>query len=159
FAWASHLALFRRRLPRIGRQRAALYGASYDRALFDEYGLFRGELRVGEDTEFRARLRPEHVPVWTPEVQAIHTSPTSFTAMLRDQYARGRRASDSSWIVSGRRIPYGPNWAYVQVRTTIRMSRRAAGRKHKRTVRLAWLFLPFAVGAYALGGALGTDGR
>ncbi len=153
FAWASHLALYRRRLPKIGPKRAALYGASYDRALFDEYGLFRGDLRVGEDTEFHARLRAEHAPVWNPKVRAIHNSPTSFTALIADQYGRGQRASDSSWIVSGKRIPYGPRWAYIQVRITIRLPRRVTGRRNRWAVRTAWLLLPLAVAAYALGGA------
>jgi len=159
FAWASHLALFRRRLPRIAVKNAALYGASYDRALFAEYGLFRAELRVGEDTEFHQRLRAEHAPQWVPKVQAIHTSPTTLSALVRDQYGRGVRASDSSWSVSGKRIPYGPRWAYVQVRSTIRMSPRIVSRKDRRIVRIAWLLLPLAVGAYALGGATANRRR
>ncbi len=158
-AWVSHLALYRRRLPRIAPNNAALYGASYDRALFAEYGLFREDLRVGEDTEFLARLRPEHRPVWAPKVRAIHKSPTSIAALLRDQYARGLRASDSSWNVSGRRIPYGPRWTYLQVRSTIRMSRRLATKGDRRAVRIAWLLLPVAIGVYAFGGAVANRRR
>ena len=158
-AWASHLALYRRRLPRIAPKNAALYGASYDRTLFAEYGVFREDLRVGEDTEFLARLRPEHRPVWAPKVRAIHNSPTSIAALLRDQYARGLRASDSAWTVSGKRIPYGPRWTYLQVRSTIRMSRRLATKRDRRAVRIAWLLLPIAIGVYTLGGAVATRRR
>ena len=153
FALASHLALYRRRLPRIAPGNAALYGASYDRALFAEYGLFREDLRVGEDTEFRLRLPAEHTPAWEPKVQAIHLSPTTLTGLLRDQYARGMRASDSSWTVSGKRIPYGPRWTYIQVRSTIRKSRRLVRKRDRHALRIAWLLLPLAVGVYALGGA------
>jgi glycosyltransferase involved in cell wall biosynthesis len=159
FAWASHLALFRRRLPGIGAKSAALYGASYDRSLFEEYGLFRGDLRVAEDTEFHARLADHHKPVWTPKVRAIHTSPTGPISLLRDQYGRGYRASDASWNVSRKRVPFGPRWTYMQVRSAVRMSRRIANRRDRRTIRIAWLLLPFAIGAYALGGAMANRRR
>jgi GT2 family glycosyltransferase len=158
-AWASHLALFRRRLPGIGRKDAAAYGASYDRSLFDRYGLFREDLRIAEDTEFHARLPKEDQPVWTPKVQAIHDSPTGFGGLLRDQYERGARASDAAWTVSGKRIPFGPRWSYMQVRSAVRLSRHAVKRRELRTVRIAWLFLPFAIGAYALGGAAANRRR
>ncbi len=158
-AWASHIALFRRRLPGIGRKDAAAYGASYDRALFDTYGLFRPDLRIAEDTEFHARLPKECQPVWTPQVQAIHDSPTGLIELIRDQYGRGGRASDAAWTVSGKRIAFSPRWTYTQVRSAIRLSRRAVKRRELPTVRVAWLLLPLAIGAYAMGGAAANRRR
>ncbi len=158
-AWASHIALFRRRLPGVDRKDAAVYGASYERVLFATYGLFRADIRVGEDTEFHARLPKEHQPVWTPQVQAIHDSPTGLVQLIRDQYTRGVRASDAAWNVSGRRIAFSPRWTYMQVRSAIRLSRHAVKRRELPTVRVAWLLLPLAIGAYAMGGAAANRRR
>ena len=95
-ASASHIALFRRRLPGVDPKQAALYGASYERALFATYGLFREDIRVGEDTEFHARLPAGKKPVWNGRVRAVHASPTRLVDLLRDQYGRGARMSDSA---------------------------------------------------------------
>ncbi|HET7717360.1 MAG TPA: glycosyltransferase family A protein [Bauldia sp.] len=153
-AWASHIALFRRRLPAVEPKLAALYGASYHRSLFDRYGLFRADLRVGEDTEFHARLPKGDKPVWCGEVHAIHASPKRFSELLRDQYARGSRMADSAVAIRDLRIPFGPRWCYSQIRSAIRQSRMWVEPADIRHVRRAWLLLPFAVGAYAAGGAV-----
>ncbi len=101
-----------------------------------------------EDTEFHARLRREHTPVWTLKVRATHTSPTSFTALVKDQYC----------AVCAPRIRAGTSPAGVipMVRTgpTSRsaprsgMSRHVVGRRNRWVVRIAWLLLPIAFGAY-----------
>jgi glycosyltransferase involved in cell wall biosynthesis len=90
-AWASHLGMLVRRLPGVPAGDAVPCGASYARSIFAEYGGFREDLRVGEDTEFNSRLRSEDQPVWAPAVQTVHRTPTSLQAMLRDQRERGRR--------------------------------------------------------------------
>lgn len=91
FAWASHFLLFGNRLPDVPAKNAAPFGASYDRQLFTTYGLFRGDLRIGEDTEFHQRLPRNERPVWAPEVLTIHRAPNNPISMLSDQYRRGER--------------------------------------------------------------------
>ncbi len=90
-AWASHLALFSRRLPGTPAEFAVKYGASYSRHLFHHHGLF-DDIRIGEDTEFHERIGPDIVPRWAPEVQTVHANPTSLIAAWRDQYRRGIRS-------------------------------------------------------------------
>lgn len=88
-SWAHHLLLFPRRLPGLKASDALRYGASYDRRLFDEIGLFDDSLRTGEDTEFAARL--SEAPAWEPRVVTLHRNALRIGDLLRDQYARGRR--------------------------------------------------------------------
>jgi len=87
----SHLLTYAGRDPDIHPDRAAPYGASYARWLFEVHGPFREDLRVGEDTEFRLRLEAFHTPVWGPKVRTVHRNPASLLALLRDRYVRGRR--------------------------------------------------------------------
>jgi len=91
YAWAYHLSILVRRLPGVPPGEAILYGVSYSRSLFDKYGTFREDLRIGEDTEFNNRLTHGDRPIWAPRVQTVHLNPTSFRSMVRSQYARGRR--------------------------------------------------------------------
>jgi glycosyltransferase involved in cell wall biosynthesis len=91
-ACASHLLLYPRRLPETAPAERLLYGVSYDRRLFDRLGLFREDLREGEDTDFNARVAAVAPIVWDSRVRTAHRNPTSLRALLRDQYARGRRS-------------------------------------------------------------------
>ena len=91
-AWAHHLSILVRRLPGVPISEAGLYGVSYDRVLFERHGLFREDLRIGEDTEFNGRLPPADKPVWAPEVQTIHRNTTSLVAFCADQFRRGQRS-------------------------------------------------------------------
>ncbi len=91
-AWAHHLAILVRRLPGVPLGEAGLHGVSYSRSLFEAHGVFREDLRIGEDTELNARLLAKDQPVWAPEVQTIHQNPTSLAPFLEDQYRRGRRS-------------------------------------------------------------------
>lgn len=93
FAWASHVSLHARRMEGVSKRRALRYGASYARALFDHYGLFREDLRIGEDTEFHCRLRKKDRPAWAPQVVASHRYPESWGEHLEDQRDRGRLAA------------------------------------------------------------------
>jgi GT2 family glycosyltransferase len=90
-AWANHLGILVRRLPGVPARDALRYGASYARSLFEEYGYFREDLRIGEDTEFNERLAGPDLPVWAPAVQTIHLNPTGLRQMLKSQFDRGRR--------------------------------------------------------------------
>jgi GT2 family glycosyltransferase len=92
FAWASHLSILVRRLPKVPRKRALRFGASYARSLFDRYGQFREDLRIGEDTEFHERFNRDDRPAWVPTIRTIHNSPTTFRAMIHDQFKRGIRS-------------------------------------------------------------------
>lgn len=91
-AWAHHLSILVRRLPGIPAEEASLHGVSYARSLFERHGTFRTDLRIGEDTEFNARLSDEDRPVWAPSILTIHQNTTNFIDYLKDQYRRGRRS-------------------------------------------------------------------
>lgn len=93
-ACAAHLVMFMRRLPGLPADRALRYGVSFDRRLFDEYGLFDETMPVAEDTEFLGRLPQELQPVWEPGVQTVHRNETRLFGLLADQYRRGYRRGD-----------------------------------------------------------------
>ncbi|WP_421730842.1 glycosyltransferase [Brevundimonas sp.] len=102
-AWASHLNTFPERLPHVPEDAALRYGVSYARKLFVAHGLFREDLRIGEDTEFHRRIGRRAI-VWAPEIRTAHRNPRKLRAFLLDQYQRGRRsgrywsaARDAKW--------------------------------------------------------------
>ncbi|RVC52708.1 glycosyltransferase family A protein [Mesorhizobium sp.] len=90
-ACAAHLVTYMRRLPGLPAEKALRYGVSFDRKLFDLYGLFDERMALGEDTDFMARLPEAMQPVWDPQVLTIHRNETSLFRLLADQYRRGRR--------------------------------------------------------------------
>jgi GT2 family glycosyltransferase len=94
-ALAAHLSLYFRRMPRTNERVALRYGVSYDRALFERYGLFREDLESGEDTEFNARLMPKDAPVWAPNVVTVHHGADRMAAFFQSQWQRGRRMAEA----------------------------------------------------------------
>jgi glycosyltransferase involved in cell wall biosynthesis len=90
FAWASHISILVRRLPHTPRRHVVRYGGSFARSLFDKYGLYREDLRIGEDTEFQRRLKGPDKPTLARAAQAIHANPTTFRGMAKDAYERGK---------------------------------------------------------------------
>jgi len=100
-AFAAHLSLYTRRLPGASEDVALLYGASYQRALFERYGLFREDIESGEDTEFHARLTEAERPTWRPDVRTIHTGPETLSAFLTTQNHRGRRMAEAQSAIGG----------------------------------------------------------
>jgi GT2 family glycosyltransferase len=90
-ACAAHLVMHMRRLPGLPAEKALRYGVSFDRKLFDRYGLFDEHMVLGEDTDFMARLPQAMLPVWDPRILTIHRNETRLFGMLADQYRRGRR--------------------------------------------------------------------
>ncbi|MBZ9762197.1 glycosyltransferase family 2 protein [Mesorhizobium sp. CA8] len=90
-ACAAHLVTYMRRLPGLSAGKAQRYGVSFDRKLFERYGMFDERMRSGEDTEFMARLPEVLRPVWEPRVLTVHRNETSLFGLLADQYRRGRR--------------------------------------------------------------------
>jgi glycosyltransferase involved in cell wall biosynthesis len=91
-AGAAHLMTYGRRMPGVEQAQSALFGASYDRDLFEQYGLFSEALRVGEDSEFHKRFRPPHQVRLVETVRTRHANPTSLLGLFKDQYARGKNA-------------------------------------------------------------------
>ncbi|TIP33160.1 MAG: hypothetical protein E5X69_29260, partial [Mesorhizobium sp.] len=71
-ACAAYLVTYMRRLPGLPAEKAQRYGVSFDRTLFERYGVFNERMRSGEDTEFMARLPEALRPVWEPRVLTIH---------------------------------------------------------------------------------------
>lgn len=104
-AWASYILLYTRRMPGTPANRAALYSVSYARALFDRFGRFRSDLRIGEDTEFHNRFAGDVRIEWTPGVRTAHRHPTNIHRLLRDQYVRGRRMVRIKAEIDGRASP------------------------------------------------------
>ena len=149
FAWASHLALFVRRLPDTPAEQTLRYGASFARPLFDQYGLFREDLRIGEDTEFIARLPEALRPVWTSELVTMHATPTTFGRMLRDQFDRGHRRVEAN--MSGYRLSSIACLAVVRVVENAALSIRSTRGARRWFSVASWSLLACCVGAYAIG--------
>lgn len=72
FAAAAHVLLFSTRLPGTAQGQRLHYGASYSRALFSRHGLFRCDLRTGEDTDFHARLGQAVRWTFEPAARTAH---------------------------------------------------------------------------------------
>jgi len=156
FAWASHLGILVRRLPGVPAEDALPYGASYARSVFTDYGEFREDLRIGEDTEFNSRLRSEDPPVWAPAVQTVHRTPTSLQAMLRDQRERGRRRG-LHWPPT-QHAPL-PTRVQRRFRSIVRLSWRSVSGRERWFVAACWPFLLLGVIAYEIGTGEGIRGR
>ena len=88
---SSYLLLNHRRTPWTPPGEALRFSLSYDRRLFERYGVFREDLRAGEDFDMQQRFGPEVDIEFAPDVQAAHHGPEGVPAMLRDQFVRGRR--------------------------------------------------------------------
>jgi glycosyltransferase involved in cell wall biosynthesis len=111
-AWAAMLLLHNRRLAMTTPGQRLLYSLSYDRALFARYGLFRGDLRAGEDTEFNARLAERERLVYATDVVTAHRYPTATSRMLRDAFQRGTLQARMQGAIESR----GPQRLRVAVR-------------------------------------------
>lgn len=150
-AWTMYVSLFSNRMPGVPTDKASLYGASYDRCLFDQFGLFREDMRGGEDTEFHQRLAPEVAIRWAPNVRTAHRHPRTFGSLLRDHYRRGRRTA-AAW---NRLDGYGALTVAKNVvrraPTSTRAAWRAAAPGERRWVAAAATILVFPTIAYALG--------
>lgn len=101
-ACAAYLCLFMRRLPGLPDDLAIRFGASYDRQIFGEYGLFEENVPTNEDTDFLKRLPPQLYPVWAPDVQTVHINETRFLDLVSDQFRRGVRYGHDMHRVFGK---------------------------------------------------------
>lgn len=106
----------------VGRPTALQYGGSYARWLFDTYGKFREDVRVGEDTEFNLRLDPGVRPEWNPEVRTAHLNPETPWGVVVDQVHRGRRLGQH-WPEHS---PWLGSWSAVRSRTSRAVARLGA---------------------------------
>lgn len=153
-SWAAQVGLFAHRMAGAPPDRRLLYGASYERRLFDRFGTFAGHLRSGEDTDFHRRLAAGGVEIaWAPEVRTAHRHPTSLPALLADHHRRGTlahrawrdlREHEGGRRVAGRILRRLP-------RSLATAWRAAAGRREKAWIAASAPLLPLATAAYALG--------
>lgn len=151
FAWASHLSLFVRRLPSAPPEHVLAYGVSYERGLFERYGLFREDLRTGEDTEFHLRLPAAGKPVRAPEIRTVHASPMTPWRMLSDQFARGRRTA-LAWRAINAMTPRSVARAAIfRTRDSMRLAARAMQGRERLFLYGALPCIPLCSLAYALG--------
>jgi glycosyltransferase involved in cell wall biosynthesis len=150
-AWASYVALFSKRMPGAPADRALRYGVSYARSLFERFGVFREDLRGGEDTELHQRLAGEVEIAWEPAVRTAHRHPRRLSLLLADQYRRGARSAMAWTRLRGpvprevaanalRRVPEGVGMAW-----------RNAEAGERPWIAAASLILPAAALAYAAG--------
>ncbi len=151
-AWTSYIALFNRRMPGIPPPHALLYGVSYARRLFDDYGFFREDMRGGEDTDFHQRLSAGGVViVWEPGVRTAHRHPTRLVDLLRDQFRRGARTALAWERLRGPAPMRVATNAFQRLPSTARLAWRAVTRAERKWVAAAAVLLPLAAMAYAAG--------
>lgn len=144
---ASLLLLHHRRLPDTPPGSRLLYSLSYDRALFERYGAFREDLRIGEDTVFNRALGPEASVVWDGGVRTAHRFPRTVRALLADQYARGRRRA-----LMGDRRPLGlAGRAVLDVGRCARQALATRDPAERRGLVVALPLVPAGAAAYAVG--------
>lgn len=132
-AAASLLLLHNRRLAPCPPDQRLFYGLSYERALFERYGLFREDLRGGEDTEFNTRLQGVARIAWDDDVRTAHRFPLTLRLFLRELHRRGRLEA----TVHGKLLGGGPSGL------------RVAGRACQNILRALRFTLRFAPGERA----------
>jgi len=156
-AWASYTLLFARRVPGpiVPNHDRSLYGVSYARELFGRFGLFRDDMRTGEDTEFHNRFS-NIVPIaWAPYVRTAHRHPTRVRALILDQYVRGVRTAQAKRQIWDR--PHDWTVAKDAVRNLPRHMKYVwfgVDPEHRRQLVGACVLIPPAVLAYVLGALL-----
>ncbi len=93
-AYASHLLLHHRVRPEAPPDDRVLSMLSYRREVLERHGPFLEDVLVGEDTDYFERLEPAEVIGWTPGAKTAHRYPLTMTALLGDQFRRGRAAAE-----------------------------------------------------------------
>lgn len=157
-ALAAHLSLYTRRLPGAAPDLALRYGASYVRALFDRYGLFREDMEGGEDTEFHMRLQQAEQPIWRPEVQTVHTGAETMGEFLRTQTQRGHRMVKSLNAIGRERSTAVAKDAIARTRRVVVEALRFMPADQRWRVYFATPLIALGNVAYARG-ALSADER
>jgi glycosyltransferase involved in cell wall biosynthesis len=147
-ASAAHLRLYMGRMPDTPASERLLYSVSYDRMLFEQYGLFREDLREGEDTDFNDRLRGDVDIAWIPEVRTAHANPTRLRDLLRDQYERGTRSRvyDRLGVAAMLHVTL-----VKETRRALAQARRVHDPDERRRLIAACAFVPLASLAFSAG--------
>ncbi len=99
---AYHLLLYHTRRPEAPPAGRKLFGLSYDRGLFERFGLFPEDVRWGEDARLNALIAEEVRVEWAPEVRTAHRHPRTPIALIRHQFARGRTVAEEARRADGR---------------------------------------------------------
>lgn len=152
-ASAAHLLQNWRRLATTPPSERLMFGLSYDRALFDRFGLFSEDLRVGEDSEFNRRIRESATIAWAPDVRTQHPGASRPREFLADQRRRGRRRAEA------RRRLYGPESATKLVIDSVMNpamallhARQTADPSERKALLRGWPMLVPGSLAYLVGG-------
>lgn len=159
-AWAAHLYLYYRRLPGTPPEARLVYGASYDRALFERHGPFREDLRIGEDSEFHGRLAEADKPVWSANVRTVHRTPGRIGALVRDHFGRGRLFVRWQRELNGLARPGRRIVLHLLSASLMRLARgfRWSDSRDRVWIVLAAPFILLAATAYAAGVLAGDRG-
>ncbi|TPN82616.1 glycosyltransferase family 2 protein [Mesorhizobium sp. CU2] len=156
-ACAAHLVTHMRRLPGLPAEEAQRYGVSFDRKLFDRYGLFDEHMPSGEDTEFMARLPQAMRPVWEPRVLTVHCNETRLLAMLADQYRRGRRYGAYLASIGGERPARPFRKVFRDRRNVARLAKAGLSGTEKTFAMLSLPIVWLALAAKSIGAAVGAS--
>jgi uncharacterized SAM-binding protein YcdF (DUF218 family) len=98
-AYASHLLLHHRVRPEAPPDDRVLSMLSYRRSVLEQHGPFLEDVLVGEDSDYFERLEPAEVIGWTPGARTAHRYPLTATALLADQFRRGRAAAEHAFQI------------------------------------------------------------
>lgn len=157
-ACATELLLHHRRAAHASPDKRLRLGVSYERGLFDGHGLFREDLRTGEDSEFNGRLKRAGVRIETAEdVVTLHRNPLRPGDFFQEQYMRGvrqTRARATLGLPGARgRLPVA---MVLDAAIAWRSSADIADPVERKRVRSGWpLMLPGAL-AYSAGAIAGA---
>lgn len=157
-SWASYWTMHPRRRPEAKPSECLRFGLSYSRNVFEQIGLFREDLRVGEDTQLNAQASDFFgIPYWSPDIITLHRYPTTITGALIDQFKRSRRLTQYS-LKEGAKIGRDLSWHVErQERSLARLMKMLEGdalaERHKGARRL----LPLLSRARALGGWIAAN--
>lgn len=109
FATAVQLFFYFGRMKETPVRARKFYGVSYERTLFERFGLFREDLDRHEDGEFNRRISRDATIAWAPDVRTAHRHPTRFDGVLHYCFERG------AGEVRARRRVYGRSSAALLV--------------------------------------------
>jgi glycosyltransferase involved in cell wall biosynthesis len=159
-AVAAHLLLNGRRMPQTPPHERLLYGLSYDRALFERFGRFREDVRVGEDSFLNRQLYGTVRVEWAPGVRTAHNGVDGAGQLLRDQFARGRRRMAVKTQVGERPTVKGTLRGSVStVGQAVRATLAADSTSERRTLLTGWPLLVPGSAAYTAGALAGRRTR
>lgn len=87
--WASYFSTHFERIPGMPAGLGKPFGLSYNRKIFDKYGLYDPSLRTGEDSEYNARIPTYGQLSPLTQVVTLHSYPERLGDAINIQYRRG----------------------------------------------------------------------